>query len=50
MNPRYRDSDDGHDAAKDAYHEGWGMPATASQRREFEAEVQAEKDAERYGW
>jgi hypothetical protein len=49
MNPNYESSDDGYDAAKDAYCEGWGAPVTASQRREYEAEMREQREARR-GW
>ena len=45
----YESTDDGYDAAKDAYCEGWGAPVTASQRREYEAERREEREARR-GW
>ena len=50
MSPQWESTDDGYDEARDAYLTGEGPPVTAKQRREFDAEVQAERDARRYGW
>lgn len=32
--------DDGYDAMKDAYHEGWGRPYNETSRREVEEEME----------
>lgn len=41
-----QDSDDGYDAAKDAYLMGYGEPVTYRQRQELKDEM----DSRRYGW
>lgn len=41
-----QDSDDGYDAAKDAYLMGYGPPVTHRQRQELKDEM----DSRRYGW
>jgi hypothetical protein len=40
------DSDDGYDAARDAYNLGYGPPVTRRQRED----LQDEMDSRRYGW
>lgn len=49
MAPRWNDdsSDDGYDAAKDAYHEGWGRPYNDRTRQELQDEIDNDKDQ---GW
>jgi hypothetical protein len=46
MTPR-RDSDDGYDAMKDAYAEGWGRPYNERTRREVQDEIDNDKEQ---GW
>lgn len=40
------DSDDGYDAARDAYNLGYGPPVTRRQREDLKDEM----DSRRYGW
>lgn len=50
MAPRWNDdysNDDGYDAAKDAYHEGWGAPYNDRTRQELQDEIDNEKEQ---GW
>jgi hypothetical protein len=49
MAPRWNDdsSDDGYDAMKDAYHEGWGRPYNERTRREVQDEIDNDKEQ---GW
>jgi len=42
-------SDDSYDAARDAYDMGYGMPVSDRQRREYEEEIEWDRQCRR-GW
>ena len=47
MGPRDRDDDDGYDATKDAYAEGWGAQYNERTRREVQDEIDNYRDNKR---